>query len=543
MRATGPTWRWSLTGFQQGWIGYGAAIGAVAAISLVVSAALGRVPSGHISMLYLIAVLVTAVAFGRGPAIMASIAAFITFDWFFVEPLHTLAVADPEEWIALILFLLTAGVTGQLAADQRRRAREAEERKREATLLYEVVQLINEPDLAAALQAVVRWLHRELPLEAVAVELTVDGELTRSEAGDAAALTALQAQSAINAGLLALDSGSGRGHLDARRRWVRVVPPRGLDRAVLFHRDRLHMVRIGDRDHRAGALYLVRAAARSFGEVDTRLLVAIASQLDLAAERARLRREATNAEVLRRTDTARRALLGAVSHDLRTPLASIIAAAGSLRQTDVAWSEAERQEFAAAIEEEARRLNRIVGNLLDLSRIEAGSLRPETSWYDLGALIDDVVGRLAPMTARHRVRVIVPDDLPPVRLDYVEIDQVLSNILENAAKHAPVGTDVEIHAAVAGEAMQVRVADRGPGVPPGQLEAIFLPFRSLEGSRDRRSVGLGLAVARGLVEAHGGRIRAENRPDGGACFTFTLPLEIRGSTLPESMRATAGEAA
>jgi two-component system sensor histidine kinase KdpD len=267
-----------------------------------------------------------------------------------------------------------------------------------------------------------------------------------------------------------------------------------------------------------------------FDSADDRLLSAAAGQIGLAVERDRLRKDATEAEILRRTDQLRSALLNAVSHDLRSPLAAIMASAGSLRQQDVAWSEEERQGFAQAIEEEAERLNRLVGNLLDLSRIEGGSLRPEMSWYDLGVLVDDVVERLRPITARHRVRLSVPDDLPPVWLDPVEIGEVLYNLVENAAKYAPPDTEITIQVRRDANAVSVAIADRGPGLPAAAIPRLFDPFyRVIDGRPHPRGLGLGLAIVKGLVEAHGGRVWAENRAGGGARFTFTLPLSQVGT--------------
>jgi two-component system sensor histidine kinase KdpD len=254
------------------------------------------------------------------------------------------------------------------------------------------------------------------------------------------------------------------------------------------------------------------------------LLMAVASEAAIAVQRAELARAAAHAEALRQADELKSVLLNAVSHDLRTPLSSIIASAGSLQQTDVKWTDEERLGFAAAIEHEAQRLNRLVGNLLDLSRIESGSLRPEKGWYDLGALVGEIVGRLQPVTAKHEVAVYVSEDLPPISLDYIEIDEVLTNLIENATKYAPPGSAIEISARrrEGGEVL-VEVADSGPGVPPDALNRIFDPFYRVAGSK-AHGTGLGLAVARGLVEAHGGRIWAENRPEGGARFSFTLPL-------------------
>jgi K+-sensing histidine kinase KdpD len=360
---------------------YASALAAVGVVTAVIGAIEARGHIANISVLYLIVVLAAAILGGRGPAISASLAAFLAFNWFFVQPLHTLRVADPDEWLALLIFLVTAVITGQLAADQRHRARVAAERDREAIALY--------------------------------------------------------------------------------------------------------------------------------------------------AERDRLRERATETEVLRRADELKTALLGAVSHDLRTPLASIIASAGSLRQTDVVWTEAERESFLTDIESEARRLARIVANLLDLSRMDSGSIRPERGWYDLAALVDDVLGRLRSVTIDHVVRVRAGDDMPPVPLDYVEIDQVLTNLVENAVRHTPAGTEITITVDHDASDAIVTVSDGGPGIPDGALEQLFDPFvRASRRKGGPGGVGLGLAIARGLVEAHGGRIAAENQAGGGAIFRFTLPLKL-----------------
>jgi two-component system sensor histidine kinase KdpD len=202
-----------------------------------------------------------------------------------------------------------------------------------------------------------------------------------------------------------------------------------------------------------------------------------------------------------------------------------MASAGSLRQQDVAWTDEERQTFAQAIEEEAERLNRLVGNLLDLSRIEAGSLRPQMSWQDLDVVVDDVVDRLRPITREHRLKVEVPADLPVLWFDPVEIGQVLYNLVENAVKYTPVDSEIAMTVRRDGHVISISVSDRGPGIPTTALPHLFDPFYRVRDGRPRaQGLGLGLAIVKGLVDAHGGAVRAENRAGGGARFTFTLPV-------------------
>jgi len=289
---------------------------------------------------------------------------------------------------------------------------------------------------------------------------------------------------------------------------------------------RLYLVPVRVKGRKVGTLMLVHSSeAPGFRPAEDRMLSAVGVHVGVAIERVALLREANEAEMLRGTDGLKSALINAVSHDLRTPLASIIASAGSLRQRDVEWTEVDIYEFAVAIEEEAQRLNRIVGNLLDLSRIEGGSLRPEKGWYDVGALIDDVLGRLRPLTSAHRLVVCVVEDLPPVSLDPVEIDQVLTNLIENAAKYSPKGSAIEVSAIIVADEIRVAVADQGPGIPRDALSSLFKPFYQIEAPGARaKGAGVGLAVARGLIEAHGGRIWVEATKTGGACFVFALPM-------------------
>jgi two-component system sensor histidine kinase KdpD len=515
--------------------GYAFAAGAVALVSVFIGLVLGQVNLANASMLYLLAVMATAVLYGRGPAILASLIAFLTFDWFFVEPLHQFTVSDPEEWVSLLLFLLTATVTGQLAAGQRQRAREAVQREREAVVLYDVVRLLGEGHVDSAMAAVAERLRNELHMDALAIDLwRPAGEARRFSAGDASALRDAHARAGGSTRVLQAGHGPSDGRHAAPGRWVRVVQP---TRAKATNNDvDIVPVRVGDR--RLGALLFARGR-EEFTDSEDRLLSAAAGQIGLALERERLDNEATEAEILRRTDQLRAALLSAVSHDLRTPLATIMASAGSLRQTDVAWTDAEREGFAEAIEDEAEHLNHLVGNLLDISRIEGGSLKPQMTWHDLEPLVEDVLDRLAPVTREHRVTVSIPDDLPTLWLDPVEIGEVLYNLVENAAKYSPPGAEISISARRDGNLVRVEVSDRGQGIPLAAMPHLFDPFyRVIDGKPRPQGLGLGLAIVKGLVEAHDGRVWAENRAGSGARFTFTLPMAATPvPTQPEVARA------
>ena len=406
--------------FHSRWVGYAAALAAVGLVSVAISVVLGRTTLANISMLYLAAVLATAVWFGRGPAIVAALAAFLTYDFFFTQPYYTFTVSDPEESVALLFFLATALITGQLVADQHQRAQEASRREREAVVLYDIVRLMSEPDLMRSLNDVAERLRREMQLAAVAIEIQGDVSGTiQAQAGDDEALSLIPGADAARQFLGRGDAPTGDRPAGTGR-WIRIVPPRAHGTRRSIGSDRIYGVPVLVRDIRAGTILLLRAAdGPRFSGTDDRLLSAAAAQLGIAFERADLRREATEAEVLRRTDELKTALLNAVSHDLRTPLASIITAAGSLLQEDVAWTPSDRKEFAQTIVHESQRLSQIIGNLLDLSRIEAGSLRPERSWYDLGVLVNDVLARLKGLLGDHEISVDVAGDLPPVLVDSV----------------------------------------------------------------------------------------------------------------------------
>jgi two-component system sensor histidine kinase KdpD len=228
------------------------------------------------------------------------------------------------------------------------------------------------------------------------------------------------------------------------------------------------------------------------------------------------------AAVARRSDDLKSALLRAVTHDLRTPLASIKANVSGLRQAEVAYSDEDRAELLAAIDDEADRLDRLVANLLDASRLEAGVLVPHKQPQDLAELVRAVLVRLRPLLAGREVRLAIAEHLPLVSCDYGQVDQIVTNLLENATRHTPDGTPIEVHLTADGDMARLEVIDHGAGIPVAERERLFGPFE--RGQTRAPGSGLGLSIARGLAEAHGGRLEVANTPAGGACFSLTLPI-------------------
>jgi two-component system sensor histidine kinase KdpD len=476
-------------------------------------------PSGV--LVYLLSVLAVATAAGRGPGIAASLVSFLAFDFFFTEPRFTFTISDPNEWAALLAYLVVASVASQLAAGQRSRVIEIAAREREARILHDLTDLLAGGPLADALPAVAERLRLELDAEAVAIVIQEDGVHASADAGSAEARAAVREAATGPASVLGEGTPASADRSGMAGRWVRVRPPHRLP----GRRPGRGVARVPIRrgEEQIGQLHVLWPPEADLAGGQARLLDTASDQLAVAAERERLRAGAVEAELLRRSSELKSTLLDAVSHDLRTPLASIIAAAGSLRLGDVEWNPEDRQEFLATIEHEANRLNRIVGNLLDLSRIQGGTLVPAKDWHDPGLLLEATVARLMPLAADHRLRVELPGDLPPVLVDPVEIDQVVANLVENAVKYTPHGGDVTVSADVADGELRVSVDDTGPGLPPDVIPRLFEPFYRAGAPRGTRGSGLGLAVARGLVIAHGGRIWAQNREGGGARFSFAIP--------------------
>ena len=419
-------------------------------------------------LLFLLLVVTVATVGGLAPALAAALVGFLLVNRLFTPPLHTWSIAEAENLLALAIFLLVATVVSALVAAAARRAAEATRAAAEAATLAGLAGTIASPD---PLPILVDHLQHAFGLVGAAL-LRKDGGTWRTEvaAGEAPATP---------------------GEADQ-------VRPLGSD--------------------------LVLAVRGSdLAAEDRRVLNAFVAQLAAAIDRRRIGEQAARAAALAEADELRSALLQAVSHDLRTPLAGIKASASSLRQPDIDWSDADRDEFLATIEDETDRLTALVVNLLDMSRIQAGAVAPTSRAVGLEEVVPAAVAGLGPRAGH--VTVDVPETLPPVAADPALLERVVANLVENAVAHSPVGAPVRVEAGPVGGRVLIRVVDRGPGIDPAERERVFQPFQRTD---DRPShgagVGLGLAVARGFTRAMGGDLTIDDTPAGGTTMTIDLAV-------------------
>lgn len=418
-------------------------------------------------LFYLLAVVGVTLVGGFWPAVMAALASFLLLNWFFTPPLHTWTVQDPENLLALLLFVASAVSVSSVVHLAARRGEVARERTSEAEALLALARTVLGDDSP---QAVLAHLRERAGLDAV-LEEQVAGTWTR----------------------IAGTPGVGP---------ATVVPAGSAFRLAVF----------GD----------VAAAS-------PRVLEGIAVQAASACERQRLRMQAEQSEALAAGNRMRTALLAAVSHDLRTPLASVKASVSSLRQDDVAWSDADRAELLETIEDGADQLGGLIGNLLDMSRIHTGAVQPFIRAVALDEVLPAVVRSAAAAatgaTRREAAALVdVADDLPLLRTDPVLLERALANLLANAVRFSPAGRPPRITASrVPGDRLGIEIVDHGPGIPEAQRGGVFEPFQQLGDHRSVNGVGLGLAVAKGFVEAVGGSITALPTPGGGLTMRVEIP--------------------
>ncbi|HEX3500351.1 MAG TPA: sensor histidine kinase KdpD [Stellaceae bacterium] len=462
-----------------------------------------------LSLAFLIAVLASAIRYGLFPSLFACIVSVLAYNFFFLPPIYTFTIADPENVVTLFFFLVVAIITSNLTARMRSQAVTARLRARTTAELYAFSRkLAGIVELDDLLWATSYQIASMLKLRVVMLlPEGTDGSI------------------AVRGGYPPEDELDEADLAAARWSWDRNRPAgRGAD--TLPGAKRLFLpLRTGRST--VGVLGIDRETPGPLLTPDEqRLLDALADQAAVAIERIKLVADVDEARILAETERLRSALLTSISHDLRTPLSSILGAVTSLRSYGELYGQSERDELISTIQDEAERLNRFVTNLLDMTKIEAGVLQPNLAMIDLGEIVGTVLERARKVLVNHRVTVDLAADLPMLRVDFVLFEQVLFNLLDNAAKYAPPGTAVTLRGERRGDWVAIEILDEGGGIDPEHLSHIFEKFyRIRRADRQRAGTGLGLAICRGFVEAMGGTITAANRSDrSGAVFTVMLPI-------------------
>lgn len=475
----------------------GVAIGVSYLVQLVVS-----LP--NLSLVFLTAVLFSALRYGLWPSIFASLLSVAAYNFFFIPPLYTFTIADPANFLALIFFLIAALVVSNLTAQKQRQTDSMAARAKSTAELYAFSRKIaGIGSLEDLLWVVTYQIAAMLKCDAVVllpgkVGLEVRAGYPPEDELDAADMAAAQWTWTRNH-----PAGRGADTLPGGKRlFLPLQTQRGAIGVVGIHRERPPLLAPDER----------------------RLLDALMDQATVAIERVRLADDVDQVRLQAETERLRNALLTSVSHDLRTPLASIIGALTSLKSYGENYDLATRTELISTAQDEAERLNRFVGNLLDMTRLESGAITPKLEPIDLGDAIGVALNRARPLLAQHATEVDLASDLPMVKADFVLLEQVIFNLLDNAAKYTPSGTTIRVSGHVDRGTVAVDVMDEGEGIPADSLEAIFNKFTRLQvGDKKRAGTGLGLPICRGFVEAMGGTVTARNRQDrSGAVFTVRL---------------------
>ncbi|HKD26445.1 MAG TPA: sensor histidine kinase KdpD [Xanthobacteraceae bacterium] len=468
----------------------------------------------NVDLVFLTAVVGVAFRYGLLPSLVASVAASLGYNFFFLPPIYTFTITDPENVVAFIFFIVMAVLVSNAAARVRDHAVVAVSRARTTESLYAFSRklagagTLDDVLWATAYQAALMLKVRVVLLlpenDAIVVKAGYPPEDTLDEADLAAAKWAWQSNRA-----------AGRGS--------ETLP--GAKRLFLpMHTGRGPVGVVGLDSDKSGPLLTPDGR---------RLLDALMDQAGLAVERVRLVEDLDRAKRIVETDRLRSALLTSISHDLKTPLAGILGSASTLRGLSSALDEHAKADLVATIIDEAERLNRFIANLLDMTRLESGAIVPNAALHDLGEIVGSALERTSKILAQHRVEVDLAKDVPMVEIDPVLFEQVLFNLLDNAAKYAPLGTTVRIQSWRDRDSIGLQVLDEGEGILPGDLEQIFDKFyRARKIDQVRAGTGLGLAISRGFIEAMHGTISAANRTDRpGAVFTIRLPVPAHAERL------------
>lgn len=495
--------KWRL---DRAWQRYALSLVFVVLASLIGTFTQRYLSSINLLMLYLLSVVLVALYLGRGPSILASVVGVLAFDFFFVPPHLRLAFTDAGYLLTFVVHLVVGLVVSTMTSQAREQARSARQREAETAALYALSRdLAVIEELQAIIEAVVT--HTGQTFGRTVVVLLPDEEspqtLIAHPQHHEFTLDDLEAAAAAQVFSSGVSAGRGTNTFpDARAYYLPLKTARGMVGVLGVKAER---------------------SAEPLTADERRLLETFASQSALAIERAQLAEAARQLQVLQVTERLQSALLNSISHDLRTPLVTITGALSTLDEDEAILDEATRRNIVRTAREESERLNRLVENLLNMTRLEADALYVTQQSGDVEDAIGSALEQLGRRLQDRTVSITIPDKLPLVPMDFVLIVQALVNIVDNALKYSSPDTPVEIGARRLDTEVEIRVRDYGVGIPPEDLEHVFDKFYRVHRPDSTTGTGLGLAIAKGIIEVHGGRIWAENCPDGGTIVTLTLP--------------------
>lgn len=471
----------------------------------------------NIVMMFLLGVVLVAARFGRGPAIAAAVASVLVFDFCFVPPYFSFAVSDAQYLLTFLVMLVIGLLISTLTVRIQQQLRLSQQQERRTAALFRLTQQLSELVGSEFLLRTAGLRLSELFAGEVVLFLRDSAGAMELRYGETTSIAAQPVNAVVAQWVTDHSQLAGSGTDTLPNATALFMPLVGSQQTV-------------------GAVGVKPADTDRFLDPEQRrLLETCASLIALAIERDQSVLEAQQAQVQVQTEQLRNSLLSSVSHDLRTPLAAIYGSAASLLERGDGLPESSRRELLHSIAEEAQRLSRLVDNLLEMTRLESGALTLNRQWNVLEEIVGSALNRVRRVLGDRVVQTQIASDFPLVKLDGVLFEQVLINLLENAARYTPAGSRIEISATAAPRQVEICVADNGPGLPVGQETQVFQKFfRGHSSAPDsRRGVGLGLAICQGIVQAHGGSLRAQNRPQGGAEFVITLPLDEPPPSMPE----------
>ncbi|KJS68845.1 MAG: histidine kinase [Peptococcaceae bacterium BICA1-7] len=463
----------------------------------------------NVAMILLLPILFSAAKWGTGPAVTSAALGVLTFDFFFVHPAFKFAIPDIRYLISFTIFLLVAFFTGNLSTRVQQQVISAGRREARMSALYSLSRDIAAvPELDRVAESIVNKVAEIAEGKVVLLLPDNKGKLV------------MVASSAPKEDSFIIDSESlvAEWVFDRGKR-----AGRGTD--TLGTSEGLYLPLITD-DCVQGVLGVHSSSPEIYFQPEQlRLLEAFSSLAAMAVTRARLAEQAKSSEMLAQSERLRTALFSSLSHDFRTPLSSIIGAVTGLLESDDVYTPKVRQELLTNIQMGALRMDRFVSNLLDMARLESGVLQLKKEWSDIQEIIGIALGRMEYSLANRPLKIDIQQDLPLIKADIILIEQVLVNLIDNALKYSVPGTEILISALSKGAEVTISVADQGQNIPHGDMEKIFDKFCRLRSPRLVSGTGLGLAICKGFIEAHKGKIWAENNPAGGTVITFTLPME------------------